>query len=106
MTLDTKDPRNHGRPLWAVYGGAAFPQLLCCQLLAYTREHQLLSVGTRGPNVCIWGYSVYRCRAGFRTLGIDVDAWSSRHDFAEFYDDQEEALGRLREMTRPKAGAR
>jgi hypothetical protein len=105
MKIDPLDPANHGRPLWIVYGHACMPSLICAKLRAYTEAHAVLPVGTAGPVVCIWGYSVYKRKPGFRTLGLDLREWSKRSTIGPtFYDTQDEAIERLRKLTKPRAG--
>lgn len=107
-TLDKSkviDPHDHAfryRPLWVVYGKSeAWPQLLCAKLVGYTTDHRL---SPSGPVTCIWGYSVYRRKPGFRTLGINVDEWSATHEYGPFfYADQAEAIEHLRRITTPRA---
>lgn len=103
------DPKNHGKPLWCVYGISKWwPQLLLCKLLPYTQDHRPLPVGHQAPIVCIWGYSVWKGRPGFRTLGVDVEKWivdSGIKYGPYFFDDQEHALERLRQITKPSRSA-
>jgi hypothetical protein len=99
------DPHDHAfrdRPLWVVYGEAeCWPQLLCAKLVGYSADHRL---SPTGPVTCIWGYSVWRRKPGFRTLGINVNEWASRHAFGPFfYVDQASALDHLRRITTPRA---
>ena len=100
MTLDLHDAENHGRHVWAVYGPECAPSIICATLRAYTSTHGLLPVGQPGAVVCIWGWSVYRRKGGFRTLGVDAEKWKAEHD-ATFYASQETALARLRHLTTP-----
>lgn len=98
MKVDHTDPANFGKTLWLVYGLKCFPSILCCQI----------KQGTSAPT--IWGFSVYRRSPGFRTLGRHVDVWINElkargNDMFEFYDDQDEALARLKAITTPGAGA-
>jgi hypothetical protein len=97
------DPVNHGKPLWIVYGEKYAPQLLCAKLLAYSSTHELLPVGTQGPNVCIWGFSYYKGKPGFRTIGSDAMEWLERFPDPRFYDLQGEALEHIRLLTSPVA---
>ena len=102
--LDLKDPKNHGKPLWAVYGYDFTPSLMCCKLLAYTADHHLLPVGANGATVVIWGYSVYRGKPGFRTLGQDVEKWCiarSDEPRPRFFESQDLALEEMRKLTTP-----
>jgi hypothetical protein len=94
MTVDHTDAEQHGRHLWLVYGHKSFPTLIACKLDFKTH-----------PYTAIWGFSVYRRKPGFRTIGRNVDAWIEEgctkygYTLFEFYDDQEKALDRLRELT-------
>lgn len=99
------DPANHGKPLWVVFGSRTWPQIICVKLFAYSVDHVLLPVGEKGPNVCVWGYSVWKREAGFRTLGTDVCEWAKARKLCEFYDTQDEALDRLRKLTKPAPAA-
>lgn len=99
MKVDYNDKAQHGKTLWLVYGQKFFPSILCCQI----------KMSSQGP--AIWGFSVYRRSPGFRTLGRTISTWIEElgakhaHDMFEFYDNQEEALNRLRDITTPGAGA-
>ena len=99
MKVDYRDPSSHGKTLWLVYGQKFFPSILCCQI----------KQSSTGP--AIWGFSVHRRSPGFRTLGRQIDVWIEEHkarhanDMFESYDNQEEALSRLRDITTPGAGA-
>jgi hypothetical protein len=95
------DPAGHGKPLWVVFGSHTWPQIVCVKLLAYTVDHVLLPVGAEGPNVCVWGYSVWKRKPGFRTMGTNVFTWAKAYTLCEFYDAQDEALDRLRKLTTP-----
>lgn len=87
MRVDIEDEAVYNKSLWLVYGHDAFPQLLCCRVRA------------QNGMLVIWGFSVYRRSPGFRTLGMDVQEFLSRHTLKEFYDDQDEALARLKKLT-------
>ena len=92
--VNVNDEANWNKPLWLVYGHKCFPQLLCCKL-------------NFSGALNIWGYSVYRGEPGFRTLGRDLHAWirecrEKGYELFEFYDDQEQALDRLRKLTIPR----
>lgn len=95
MKVDPFDPENHNHPLWLVYGVECNPQIVCCRLK-----------GDLGKTY-IWGFSVYEGVAGFRTMGFTVRNWMNKThkmygwDMFEFYDDQDEALERLRQLTDP-----
>jgi hypothetical protein len=80
------------RPVWVVYGHECFPQLVCAKL----------NIPPADGHVCIWGYSVYRRKPGFRTLGIRLGTFISEHNVCELYENQDEAIERLRAMTTPR----
>lgn len=98
--IDPMDPINHGKPLWVVYGHECAPSLMCCKLLAYTSDHQLLPIGTKGTNVVIWGHSVYRNKPGFRTLGQNIDSWAGKSIYGPyFFESQKNALEEICRIT-------
>lgn len=78
-------------PLWCVYGHEAFPQVLAC----YVKDH-----GQWG--ICIWGYSVYKRKPGYRTLGIRLSEWIGKHDLVRFFDSQENAMEYLETLVTPR----
>jgi hypothetical protein len=84
------DPLEHpGEVLWAVYGPPCCPTIICCKVL-------------RGQDgYYIWGYSIYRRQAGFRTLGTEYRNWQREHN-ARFYLHRELALDYVRELITPK----
>lgn len=87
------DPLLHiDEPMWAVYGADCFPSIICCKVLNHP---------TCGPT--IWGYSIYRRQAGFRTLGMTLSVWAQSND-AQFFDHQEKAHCYLRLLLTPKEG--
>lgn len=100
MKIDYRDPANLNKTLWLVYGQKFFPSILCCKLSR-----------NKDGDVVIWGFSVYRRSPSFRTLGRNVATWmeslkaTHAHDMFEFYDDQNDAIERLRDITTPGAGA-
>ena len=97
MKVDTNLPENLDRTLWCVYGVTSSPTIICCKILAHAEY---------GP--IIWGYSVYRRKPGFRTLGQNVNTWQQGlkekfgWDLFEFYDDHAEAITRITQLTTPK----
>jgi hypothetical protein len=103
-SLDPLEPANHGEPLWVVYGDySRSPELMCVRLRAYDEQHELLPVGVRGAYVAIWGFSVWKRRSGFRTLGMNVEEWAARYAFGPFfYDVQDNALEHLQRITSPR----
>lgn len=107
LSLDElKDPKNHGKPLWVVFGIAdCWPQIICAELLAYSSNHGLLPIGHPGHHVVIWGASRWKRKHAFRTLGIEVGEWCSKHKFGPFFFDvQQDALDYLCKITKaPKS---
>jgi len=107
--FDPHDPKNHGKPLWVVYGADSFPKVVCVKLLAYSKDHGLLPVGWRGHITNVWGFSVYEGEPGFRTLGMDVDKWVARESHpgnpsdgcVRWFETQAEALECIRRLTDP-----
>ncbi len=95
MRVDPLDPSSHYKPLWLVYGHACAPTLICCRIN-----------DCQGKST-IWGYSVYRRKPGFRTLGLDVEAWREERGFTlfEFYTEQPEAVERIVKLTTPSPKA-
>lgn len=91
MLVDPRDSKNHRRTLWCVYGPDCFPTVFACQIIPH------------GDGAAIWGYSVYRGKPGFRTLGRELSGgWIEEND-ARFFDNQQEALNYLLLLTRPEA---
>lgn len=95
MRVYPTDPSCYNKPLWVIYGPDCFPSILACKLKQ------------KAEHVVIWGYSIYRRSPGFRTLGLQVEAWVERVRadtgmVPEFYDDHEEALEKIRKLTTPK----
>lgn len=88
--IDALLPGSWGTPLWVVYGGVAFPSILCCRINA-----------PQGKPV-IWGYSIYRRSPGFRTLGQDLAEWMGRQEDPHFFADQNHALAYLKKITWPR----
>jgi hypothetical protein len=97
MPVNPMDPSNHDKILWCVHGVESFPEIFCCKIRAHAEF---------GP--IIWGYSVYRRKPGFRTLGQNVNTWMQDLrtkfgcDLFEFYDDHGEAIARITQLTTPK----
>jgi hypothetical protein len=84
------------KPLWCVYGHTAWPQVFCCKITNADRF---------GPT--IWGYSVYRRKPGFRTLGKNLAEWIHQEELQDgheikFYDSLPLALERLRLLLTPR----
>ena len=97
MRVFAEDEESHNKPLWCVYGVNCFPSIICCTL---KKSHD--------DKIIIWGFSIYKRSPGFRTLGVEVDAWIKRqkndlgYELFEFYDVHEEAIERIRKLTTPK----
>jgi len=87
------DPVYWDKPLWAVYGYECFPSIVC------------LKVNNASGTPSVWGYSLYRNTAGFRTLGQGLQTWSDNHNMAFFFDDQQNAMAYLNHIITPKKGA-
>lgn len=86
-------------PIWCIYGPDCFPTIFCCMI---NEPYG----GGRG----IWGYSVYKRKPGFRTLGGTVGPTQYSGDWikdnnAKFFLNQSEALDYLKAITTPKPGA-
>lgn len=100
MLVDPNLSEHHDRVLWCVHGVACFPTMFCCKIRAHAEYGAI-----------IWGYSVYRRKPGFRTLGRNVNSWMQelKEKFGcsmfEFYDDHSEAIKRVTQLTTPKAGS-
>jgi hypothetical protein len=85
------DPTQHlDQPLWCIYGYACFPQVICCK------------VNMAGGAPTIWGYSVWNGEPGFRTLGLDVSAFSNRHEMVRFFADKDIAMKYLTRIITPR----
>lgn len=80
------DPEHAGKTFWCVYGPDSFPALICCRIT--------------GGN--IWGYSVWKRKPRFRTLGISLEAFGKQYEKPRFYVLQTDALARLAKITTPK----
>lgn len=91
--LDHADQCNWLKPLWIIYGHAAFPQINCVILDKYQGV------------VNIWGYSVWKRSPGFRTLGTAFENFQRRSEILLFTHSQEEALDFLKNLTTPKPQA-
>ena len=97
MKVDPNLVENQDKVLWCVHGFDCFPEIFCCKIRADAEF---------GP--IIRGYSVYRRKPGFRTLGQNVNTWMQGlkskfgSDLFEFYDDHAEAIARIAQLTTPK----
>lgn len=88
--IDPNAPESAGKVLWCVYGHTFWPQLLCCKLHDYEGDRN------------IWGYSIWKNKPGFRTLGQRLATWYASHDLCLFFDDQQLALDYLKKISTPK----
>ncbi len=91
MKVDPNSVEYMDIPLWVVYGADCFPSLLLCEITIPT-----------GQKPTIWGYSVYRNKGGFRTLGIQLSDWIERETNPRFFDNQAEAIELLKKITTPR----
>ena len=90
--IDPFDPQYLQKPLWVVYGSKYHPAVLCCM------------INNSGGYTSIWGYSVWKNSAGFRTLGQDLITWMKKSDSVLFFDLQVTAIAYLTFITTPKEG--
>jgi len=98
--ISSTDTDWHGKPLWVVFGHDHQPTIMSCVLRAYTATHKLLPLGQSG-DVVIWGYSVWRGRAGYRTLGLRLSEWAKRFSLEPvFFASHDEAIEHVRQLTR------
>ena len=88
--IDPKALDSADKVLWCVYGHTYWPQIMCCKLHDYEGDRN------------IWGYSVWKNKPGFRTLGKRLSEWYSSHDLCLFFDDQQLALDYLKKISTPK----
>ncbi|AFU88252.1 hypothetical protein CcrColossus_gp382 [Caulobacter phage CcrColossus] len=77
LTLDTA-PLDV--PLWAVYGSDCFPTVFACIVKDYP--------GSPGTGRALWGWSIYRNKGAFRTLGVGIE-WCEKHNVRIFRSRQE-----------------
>lgn len=80
-------------PLWCVYGHECFPSIILCRIKKSTYD----------GSINIWGYSIYKRQPGFRTLGIGLDEWHSRHENVCFFKSQGDAMMHLIDITTNRA---
>lgn len=90
-SIDPYDPQYCDISLWCVYGYDCFPEIIACKL----HNH-----GEYGIN--IWGYSVYKRKPGYRTLGRQVGEWMEQHKMVKFFDNKEDALAFIGKLVTPK----
>ncbi len=84
-------------PIWMVYGPVSMPSLVCVRIKEYPPNY--VKQGDPASRA-VWGYSVYKRKPGFRTLGVGR-AWVEEHE-ARFFADQADALAHLAKLTTPK----
>lgn len=93
--VDPFDEANWNKPLWCVYGPDCFPSVLLCKLS-----------DKAGPQYSpsIWGYSIYKGVAGFRTLGRYLETWMEEdaNEGAVFWDEKRYALAHLDAILEPR----
>lgn len=88
--LITDNPLDHlDTPMWCVYGPDCFPTIICFKVSKYLHY------------TTIWGYSVYKRKPGFRTLGQDFETWDKQHK-GKYFLRQEDAIAYLTKITTPK----
>lgn len=92
-TIDPFDIQYLEKPLWIICGAECFPTIIACKL----RDH-----GRFG--ICIWGYSVYKGKPDYRTLGQRLETWMTRasNSIVYFFDNQENAIAVLNGFITPK----
>jgi hypothetical protein len=77
------------RPLWAIHGSTAYPEMLCCKI----------NFDADGP--VIWGFSRYKNSPKFRTLGISLDSFVAERKNVFFFANIEHALDYMRSLMTP-----
>lgn len=77
-------------PLWAVYGYYSFPSIIACTI----NDHPQCGL-------TIWGYSEWKNKPAYRTLGQDLQKWMIENN-GIFFDDHDEALQYIKKLTTPK----
>ena len=87
------DPVNWDKPLWVIHGYECFPSIVC------------LKINNASGTPAVWGYSLYRNTAGFRTMGQHLSKWREQSEMVLFFDVQEHAMDYLNHIITPKAGA-
>lgn len=100
MIRGAVNPRDHfDQPMWCVYGPDCFPTLICCKVVE----------GPSGYGPTILGYSIYRRKPGFRTIGQNLDKYFSDMQKTygwdpnpQFFVEQPMALEYLRILTECK----
>lgn len=90
-TIDPSLEAHLGKPVWCVYGPDCFPSVICCKILDHPHD-----------GLSIWGYSIYRRSAGFRTLGKNLDTWMDDNTNVKFYEFLDDALDALRVLLTPR----
>lgn len=64
-------------PLWGVYGNPCFPTVFACMLKDYPQSDLMEA------HRAIWGWSLYRRKGGYRTLGTGKK-WADEHGLRLF----------------------
>ena len=90
--VDPFNSATHNKILYCVYGYKCFPQILTCKII---------NSDDYGP--IIWGYSVYKRKPGFRTLGQQLEKWieQNAYQMCIFFDEQPDMLECVRKLTTP-----
>ena len=91
--INAFDPVHWDKPLWVIYDYDCFPSIVC------------LKINNASGTPSVWGYSLYRNTAGFRTLGQGLSTWMGKSEMVLFFDVQEHAMAYLNFIVTPKAGA-
>lgn len=90
--IDPHNPVYWDKPLWVVYGYDCFPSVVC------------LMINNASGIPSVWGYSIYKKAAGFRTLGQRLTSWIENNVPVFFFDKQEDAIAYLNFILTPKKG--
>lgn len=91
--VDPFCPDNFNKPLWCVCGDECFPTIFGCKIAKdYCGE------------ASIWGLSIYRRSAGYRTIGRHLKKWinEERNHICFFFDSHEAAIEYVRQLTTDK----
>ncbi len=87
-------------PYWCVYGSKYSPSILCFKLHFWKTD---LPSYKHLEAINIWGYSVYKRKPGFRTLGIKFDEWCNRDNSdKKFFTSINTATDYIKSLVTPK----
>lgn len=105
-SIDPKDIKP-GTPHWCVFGPSSFPKIICFTLHFWeTNDSKYKHL--EGYN--IWGYSVYRKKPGFRTIGKNFNDWIREQqlngDMPVFFGNIDHATEYLKSILTPPYGCR